>query len=65
MNSKARRRTTGLPAQLIALLRKHCRSGRQARSGAPALHGEGWVFAVPTGGPLNPNTDYHEWKDLL
>jgi integrase len=23
------------------------------------------VFATPTGRPLNPNTDYHEWKQLL
>src|SRR5262249_61192342 len=23
------------------------------------------VFTTPTGGPLNPNTDYHEWKQLL
>jgi hypothetical protein len=20
-----------------------------------------WVFASPTGGPLNPNTDYRQW----
>jgi Phage integrase family len=26
---------------------------------------EGWVFASPTGQPLNPNTDYHEWKRLV
>jgi len=23
------------------------------------------VFTSPTGRPLNPNTDYHEWKKLL
>jgi integrase len=23
------------------------------------------VFATPTGRALNPNTDYHQWKDLL
>jgi len=28
-------------------------------------HDEGWVFATPTGLPLSPNTDYHEWKQLL
>ena len=28
-------------------------------------HDEGWVFANPDGRPLNPNTDYHEWKALL
>jgi integrase len=26
---------------------------------------QGWLFAGPTGGPLNPSTDYHEWKRLL
>ncbi len=25
----------------------------------------GWLFATETGCPLNPGTDYHEWKDLL
>ena len=24
-----------------------------------------YVFTGPTGEPLNPNTDYHHWKDLL
>lgn len=28
-------------------------------------HDGGWVLASPTGQPLNPNTDYHEWKRLL
>ena len=28
-------------------------------------HDEGWVFAKPDGRPLNPNTDYHEWKALI
>jgi integrase len=23
------------------------------------------VFATPTGEPLNPSTDYHQWKELL
>jgi integrase len=23
------------------------------------------VFTKPTGEPLNPNTDYHEWRKLL
>jgi integrase len=23
------------------------------------------VFSKPDGRPLNPNTDYHEWKELL
>ena len=24
-----------------------------------------WLFATPTGGPVNPRTDYDEWKRLL
>jgi hypothetical protein len=28
-------------------------------------HDEGWVFASPTGQPINPRTDYTEWKRLL
>lgn len=24
-----------------------------------------YVFAQPLGGPLSPNTDYHDWKRLL
>ena len=27
-------------------------------------HGD-WLFATPTGGPVNPRTDYSEWKLLL
>lgn len=23
------------------------------------------MFATPTGEPVNPNTDYHQWKELL
>jgi integrase len=25
----------------------------------------GWPFATPTGGPLNPRTDWTDWKKLL
>jgi hypothetical protein len=25
----------------------------------------GWLFATPTGGALNPRTDYDDWKKLL
>jgi integrase len=28
-------------------------------------HDGGWVFTKPDGRPLNPNTDYHEWKALI
>jgi integrase len=64
--SRAGRRTIGLPDPLIKLLRAH-REGQEAeRIAARQLwHDEGWVFAKPDGRPLNPNTDYHEWKALL
>ena len=66
VKSKAGKRTIGLPPQLVALLRKHRADQDAERAAARQLwHDEGWVFATPTGGPLNPNTDYHEWKDLL
>lgn len=25
----------------------------------------GWLFATPTGEPINPRTDYDEWKWLI
>jgi integrase len=66
VKSKAARRTIGLPLQLVALLRGHRAEQERDRELAGHLwQGEGWVFASPTGQPLNPNTDYHEWKRLL
>lgn len=66
VKSKAGRRTVGLPAPLVALLRKHRAEQDAERARARQLwHDEGWVFATRTGGPLNHNTDYHEWKRLL
>ncbi|MFF0249582.1 tyrosine-type recombinase/integrase [Streptosporangium sandarakinum] len=64
--SRAGRRTIGLPAQLVTLLRRHREEQARDRAGARQLwHEEGWVFTTPTGRALNPNTDYHQWKDLL
>jgi integrase len=66
VKSKAGRRTIGLPSQLVALLRAHRAEQLGERAIARELwHEGGWVFAGPTGQPLNPNTDYHEWKRLL
>jgi integrase len=64
--SRAGRRVVGLPDPLIVLLKVH-RTGQEAeRQAARQLwHEEGWVFAKPDGKPLNPNTDYHEWKALI
>jgi integrase len=66
VKSKAGRRSVGLPSQLVALLRTHRAEQQQERTKAHELwHDEGWVFASPTGQPINPRTDYTEWKRLL
>ncbi|WP_308358447.1 tyrosine-type recombinase/integrase [Streptomyces sp. NEAU-Y11] len=67
-NTKSRsgRRTVGLPDPLIRLLRKHKEEQDRERADAGAdWEDKGYVFALPTGGPLSPNTDYHVWKRLL
>jgi integrase len=64
--SRAGRRVVGLPDPLIVLLKTHKEAQEAERTAARQLwHDEGWVFATPEGRPLNPSTDYHEWKDLL
>jgi integrase len=64
--SRAGRRTIGLPDPLIPMLRTHKQEQEAERARARQLWDEGgWVFAKPDGRPLNPNTDYHEWKHLL
>ena len=66
VKSKAGKRTIGLPAQLVTLLQEHRTQQDAEQAAARQLwQDEGWVFASPTGGALNPNTDYHEWKALL
>ena len=66
VKSKAGRRTIGLPPQLVALLEAHQAEQEQERASALQIwRGEDWVFATSDGQPLNPNTDYHEWKRLL
>jgi integrase len=64
--SRAGRRTIGLPPPLIALLRKHLADQDAEREKARQLWSdEGWLFTTATGAPINPSTDYHEWKRLL
>lgn len=64
--SRAGRRLVGLPAQLVALLEEHRAEQEAERVLARQLWAdEGWVFTTPTGQALSPNTDYHEWKELL
>jgi integrase len=64
--SRAGRRSIGLPDQLVSLLRQHKAKQDTEREEAAQLWIDGgWLFATPTGGPVNPRTDYTEWKRLL
>jgi integrase len=64
--SKAGRRNIALPDPVIVLLKAHQETQAAERETARQLwHEGGWVFTKPDGRPLNPNTDYHEWKALL
>jgi integrase len=50
----------------MKLLHQHQEKQERERRLARDLWTEkGYVFTSPTGEPLNPNTDYHRWKDLL
>jgi integrase len=56
----------GLPDALVDLLRAHGIEQDQERDMAAQLwRGGDWLFATPIGEPLNPRTDYDEWKRLL
>jgi integrase len=64
--SKAGKRSIGLPDELVALLKQHKAEQERERLKAAQLWQEtDYVFTTPTGGPLNPRTDYTEWKRLL
>jgi integrase len=64
--SSAGMRAMGLPGRLTEMLKLHREAQEVERRTAGQLWEEGgWVFASPTGRPLNPNSDYHEWKALL
>lgn len=64
--SAAGNRVVGLPDELVALLEEQRQEQRAERLHAGSLWTEGgWVFATRTGGPIVPNSDYHEWRALL
>jgi integrase len=64
--SWAGRRVIGMPDELVLLLKDHKKTQDEERDLAANLWTEGgWVFASATGEPLNPRTDYAEWKRLL
>ncbi|MCC8453455.1 tyrosine-type recombinase/integrase [Streptomyces rochei] len=64
--SRAGRRAVPLPGPLVAMLRQHAEVQERERKAAGSLWTESdYVFTKPLGGPLSPNTDYHDWKRLL
>ncbi|WP_406421056.1 tyrosine-type recombinase/integrase [Streptomyces sp. NBC_00842] len=66
VKSRAGQRPIGAPDELMELLRQHKEDQARERALARELWTEkGYVFTSPIGEPLNPNTDFHKWKDLL
>ncbi|MFF2330398.1 MULTISPECIES: tyrosine-type recombinase/integrase [unclassified Streptomyces] len=66
VKSRAGQRPIGVPDELMDLLRRHKEEQGRERALARDLWTEkGYVFTSPVGEPLNPNTDFHRWKDLL
>jgi|GEM_PF-366003 len=66
VKSRAGKRPMGIPEPMAKLLRAHKAAQDAERVAAGDLWAnKGYVFASETGEPLNPNTDFHEWKDLL
>lgn len=64
--SRAGRRAVPLPGPLVLMLRSHGEAQAREREAAGSLWIESdYVFTKPLGGPLSPNTDYHDWKRLL
>ncbi len=64
--SAAGNRVVGLPDELVPLLKSHRRQQLEERVRAGSLWQEGgWVFMTRLGGPIAPNSDYREWRDLL
>ncbi len=64
--TRAGKRPIGMPEELLKLLKRHKEEQERERVLARDLWVEkGYVFTSPTGEPLNPNTDFHRWKDLL
>ncbi|MFF0287824.1 tyrosine-type recombinase/integrase [Streptomyces sp. NPDC005262] len=64
--SRAGRRAVPLPGPLVLMLRSHKEAQARERESAGNLWTESdYVFTKLTGGPLSPNTDYHDWKRLL
>ncbi len=66
VKSKAGRRGIALPDELFTLIMEH----RKVQDGERELactewHEGDWMFAQPTGKPIDPRRDQYEWKALL
>jgi len=66
VKSRAGRRGIVLPDQLYELLVQHRGTQAEEREIAADLWEEGdWMFAQPNGRPIDPRSDFTEWKALL
>jgi integrase len=64
--SRSGRRVIGMPAELVAALQGHRAAQDAERELAADLwHDADWLFAQPTGKPVDPRADYAEWQALL
>lgn len=64
--SRAGKRVIGLPGELVDLLKLHRDQQNQEKEAAGSWWKEGgWLFATEYGEPLNPRSDYDQWKALL
>jgi integrase len=64
--SAAGRRVMGLPDALTRLLEEHRAAQAHERLHAGQLWVDGgWLFATEVGAPINPRTDWDDWKKLL
>ncbi|HKS44464.1 MAG TPA: site-specific integrase [Amycolatopsis sp.] len=66
VKSRAGKRTVGIPKPLLDALREHKKAQDAEREHAGTeWHEGGWVFAQPTGRPIDPRADHDDWKSLL
>jgi hypothetical protein len=55
-----------LPDQLFTLIAEHRKlQDREREHAGTEWHEGGWMFAQPTGKPLDPRRDQYQWKALL
>jgi integrase len=66
VKSTAGRRGIALPDQLFDLIIEHrARQDQEREHAGTEWHEGGWLFAQPTGKPIDPRRDQYEWKALL